>query len=92
MADVVDSLHSAAMTAPLRFVRGASGWLGLAAAPSFALMALISGMWGRAGPDMLCSAMPGESVLGGMIPMYLLMSVFHAAPWLKLISGRWMHR
>jgi hypothetical protein len=40
---------------------------------------------------MLCSAMPGGSLLGGMIPMYLLMSIFHAAPWLKLISRRWTH-
>jgi hypothetical protein len=23
-----------------------------------------------------------------MVPMYLLMSVFHSAPWLKLILGR----
>jgi hypothetical protein len=33
-------------------------------------------------PDMLCSASP----LTGMVPMYLLMSAFHAAPWLKLLS------
>jgi hypothetical protein len=26
--------------------------------------------------------------LHGMVPMYLLMSAFHAAPWLKLISSR----
>jgi len=26
--------------------------------------------------------------LGGMVPMYLLMSAFHSAPWLKLIAGR----
>ena len=25
--------------------------------------------------------------LGGMVPMYLLMSAFHSAPWLKLIAG-----
>ena len=35
-------------------------------------------------PDMLCSASP----LTGMVPMYLLMSAFHAAPWLKLLSRR----
>jgi hypothetical protein len=23
-----------------------------------------------------------------MVPMYLLMTAFHSAPWLKLISGR----
>jgi hypothetical protein len=28
------------------------------------------------------------SPVGGMVPMYLLMSVFHSAPWLKLIAGR----
>jgi hypothetical protein len=26
--------------------------------------------------------------LTGMAPMYLLMSLFHSAPWLKLISNR----
>jgi hypothetical protein len=37
---------------------------------------------------MLCSAAPDASPLSGMVPMYLLMSAFHSAPWLKLISGR----
>jgi hypothetical protein len=32
--------------------------------------------------------MQHASPLGGMTLMYLLMSVFHAAPWLKLICGR----
>jgi hypothetical protein len=27
-------------------------------------------------------------VLAGMVPMYLLMSAFHLAPWLKLFSRR----
>ena len=58
----------------------------LAAAPTFAIMALVTGVVG--GPtDALCSA-AGASPLGGMVPMYLLMSAFHLAPWLKLISGR----
>ena len=57
-----------------------------AAAPTFATMALVTGVLG--GPaDMLCSAASASS-LGGMVPMYLLMSAFHLAPWLKLISGR----
>jgi hypothetical protein len=34
---------------------------------------------------MLCGA---ASPLTGMIPMYILMSAFHTAPWLKLISNR----
>ena len=59
--------------------------LSLAAAPTFAGMALLTGLVGS--PDMLCS-MAGASAIGGMVPMYLLMSAFHLTPWLKLISGR----
>jgi len=90
MADA--SAYSAAMQATSRRGRGAAGWLALAAAPSFAIMALVVGAMGESEPDMLCSAMHGGSMLGGMIPMYFLMSVFHSSPWLKLISRRWMHR
>ena len=61
---------------------GAADWLSLAAAPTFAIMALLTLAGGA--PDMLCSA----SSLTGMVPMYLLMSAFHAAPWLKLVSIR----
>jgi hypothetical protein len=57
----------------------------LAAAPTFAIMALLTAVLGS--PDALCSV-AGASPLGGMVPMYLLMSAFHLAPWLKLISGR----
>ena len=61
-------------------------WLALAATPTFAIMAVLTAViGGRA--DMLCGAGQG-SLLGGMVPMYLLMSAFHAAPWLKLIAGR----
>jgi hypothetical protein len=66
---------------------GAAGWLGLAAAPTFAVMALLSCVAGG-DADMMCSAAHGASPLNGMVPMYVLMSVFHAAPWLKLVSGR----
>jgi hypothetical protein len=38
-------------------------------------------------PDILCTAAEHTSPLSGMIPMYLLMSAFHSAPWLKLISS-----
>jgi hypothetical protein len=64
---------------------GAADWLCLAAAPTFAIMALLTGVLGGSPPDMLCSA---ASPLNGMVPMYLLMSAFHCAPWLKLISSR----
>jgi hypothetical protein len=67
---------------------GAAGWLGLAAAPTFAAMALLT--WGPgADADMMCSAAHGVSPLSGMVPMYVLMSAFHSAPWLKLISCGW---
>ena len=63
----------------------AGGLLSLAAAPTFAMMALLTGLLGSA--DALCS-IAGASPLGGMVAMYLLMSAFHLAPWLKLISRR----
>ncbi len=65
---------------------GAAGWLGLAAAPTFAMMALLTGIHGGSMPDMLCSAAQDASPLSGMAPMYLLMSAFHSAPWLRLLS------
>ena len=65
----------------------ADRWLSLAAAPTFAVMALAS-ILGSSTPDMLCSATPGVSPLSGMVPMYVLMSALHSAPWLKLIAGR----
>ena len=66
----------------------AADWLGLAAAPTFAIMALLTGVLGGGAPDMLCSAAQGGSPLDGMVPMYVLMSAFHSAPWLKLICSR----
>ena len=63
---------------------GAADWLYLAAAPTFAIMALLTGVLGGGSPDALCGASP----LSGMVPMYLLMSAFHTPPWLKLISSR----
>ena len=66
----------------------AAGWLSLAAAPTFAIMALLTGVLGGGPPDMLCSAAQHASQLGGMVPTYVLMSAFHSAPWLKLISSR----
>jgi hypothetical protein len=66
----------------------AADWLSLAAAPTFASMALITGVLGGGQPDMLCSVVQDASPLTGMVPMYLLMSAFHSTPWLKLISSR----
>ncbi|MFS8056261.1 hypothetical protein QD357_26070 [Rhizobium sp. BR 317] len=63
---------------------GITHWLSLAAAPTFGIMALLTATMGNA--DMICSTMQGASPFGGMVPMYLLMSVFHIAPWLRLLS------
>ena len=60
--------------------------LSLAAAPTFAIMALLTSVPGGGMPDILCSAAQGASPLSGMAVMYLLMSAFHLAPWLKLVS------
>jgi hypothetical protein len=65
---------------------GAADWLCLAAAPTFAIMALLTGVLGGGTPDMFCSA-ARASPLSGMVPMYLLMSAFHSTPWLKLVSS-----
>ena len=64
---------------------GLAKWLGLAASPTFAAMALLTSLDG--GPIALCSATAGFP-LSGMVPMYLLMSVFHTTPWLKLVADR----
>ena len=69
-----------------RVARAAADWLSLAAAPTFAVMALMTATGGE--PQWLCAAAHLEAPLSGMVPMYLLMSAFHTMPWLRLISGR----
>ncbi|HEY8949937.1 MAG TPA: hypothetical protein VIM56_13720 [Rhizomicrobium sp.] len=60
-------------------------WLSLAAAPAFAAMALLTVVF-RDDMPIICStdAFP----LSGMVPMYVLMSLFHSAPWLKLLARK----
>ena len=69
---------------------GVADWLCLAAAPTFTVMALLTGLQSSGQPDMFCSAMHNASplggILGGMVPMYVLMAAFHLSPWLKLIA------
>jgi hypothetical protein len=63
---------------------GVARCLSLAAAPTFAIMALLT----LAAPaDTMCSVGQGFP-LAGMVPMYVLMSAFHLTPWLKLVSSR----
>lgn len=66
---------------------GAARFLSFAATPTFAVMALLAAIHGGSVPDILCSAARDGSPLTGMVPMYLLMSVFHLAPWLRLLSA-----
>jgi hypothetical protein len=65
----------------------AAGWLGLAAAPTFAVMALLTAAFG-AGAAMMCPPAQGAPPLSGMVPMYVLMSAFHSTPWLRRLSRR----
>jgi hypothetical protein len=60
--------------------------LRFAAAPTFAVLALLSGD----GADLLClhASPPPELSLGGMSLMYGVMSAFHLGPWLKLLARR----
>jgi hypothetical protein len=61
----------------------AADWLALAASPTFAVMAVLTGITG--GDAM---GLAHVSPIGGMVTMYLLMSVFHVSPWLKLLRER----
>ncbi|MGH6909682.1 MAG: hypothetical protein ACREE0_18795 [Phenylobacterium sp.] len=67
---------------------GPVDWLSLAAAPTFAVMALLTAVPGGDALSMVCGPARGVLGLSGMVPMYLLMSAFHSAPWLKLIGAR----
>jgi hypothetical protein len=65
--------------------RGAAGCLALAASPTFALMAWIAA--NDAPSTVLCASGSSSLPVNGMTAMYLLMSLFHLSPWLKLASG-----
>ena len=66
--------------------RGAAGWLGLAASPTFTLMAWIAAK--HAPSIALCTSPSSMPPTDGMTAMYLLMGLFHLSPWLKLASTR----
>lgn len=75
-------------TARARPAHDAARWLSLAAAPSFALMAAVAAADAPRIP--LCSAATAMLPIDAMAWMYLLMSLFHLAPWLRL-AGRPTH-
>ena len=70
----------------LKPVVGAVDWLGFAAAPTFALMAGVSAV--SSSGTTICSVAWLSPPLNEMVPMYLLMSLFHLSPWLKFLSHR----
>ncbi|TPJ34696.1 hypothetical protein FJ434_28245 [Mesorhizobium sp. B2-5-13] len=85
MSDIQSGIGSAENAAP----RGIADWLCLAAAPTFALMALLSRLQGGDTAMLCMGASPlAGPILTGMPAMYLLMSAFHLAPWLRVISRR----
>lgn len=65
---------------------GAADWLSLAAAPAFALMALLTLVAGDSHAPLLCTQAGAPSAITGMTPMYLLMAAVHLAPWVKLVA------
>ena len=74
----------------LKPVVDVAGRLGLAATPTFALMAWISAV---STPGMtMCSVTSPLLPINDMALMYLLMGLFHVSPWLKLLSARSQHR
>lgn len=73
------------MSATANKATGETAWLALAASPVFALMALVSAA--DAPPLALCAAGATLLPVDGMTAMYLLMSLFHLPPWLRL-AGR----
>ena len=63
---------------------GVAAWLSLAAAPVFALMALLTLQFEGRMSASLCTGQELPFPLAGMTPMYLLMAAFHLPPWLRL--------
>lgn len=66
-------------------------WISFVATPNFALMVLLTAAHGGDPADMLCSSAHGASPLG-RVPMYVLTSAFHSAPWFELNSKQRRHR
>jgi hypothetical protein len=66
--------------------------LALAAAPTFALMAVVTMIENTRSQDGICSIGPAGAWPTGMAPMYVLMSIFHATAWLKASVAQKAHK
>lgn len=62
--------------------------LSMAAAPTFALITAVTMSTGDGYAESLCTQAALVSPLSGMATMYLLMTLFHLKPWLRLTSVR----
>jgi hypothetical protein len=66
--------------------RDAAGWIGLAGSPTFGLMAWIAAT--DTPRITICASASHMLPIDGMAWMYLLMSLSHMSPWLKLAAAR----
>ena len=72
----------------LSFKTDADRVLSLAAAPTFAAMALLTVVSDSNTSGVLCATAHAASPWTGMAAMYLLMTAFHSAPWLRRVANR----
>ena len=87
LAATHETARRPARRARMTLLHAADG-LCLAATPTFAVLALLTTVQDRGAAAAICSAAQDASPLSGMALMYLLMSAFHLAPWLKRMSNR----
>ncbi len=87
ISDTMELANADVARGPRPTKASAASLLSLAATPTFAMMALLTAYHGGSMPEMICSAARDGSPLTGMVPMYVLMSAFHLAPWLRLLSS-----
>lgn len=66
-------------------LRAAADRLSFAAAPACLAMAVLASLAVPGPAEVLCG---GSFALDGMVPMYLLMALFHLPPWLRLLDRR----
>lgn len=66
--------------------RRIAAWLGILATPTFAALAVLNHVGKGGAMHMVCGV--DASPMAGMDAMYVLMSIFHSGPWLRLVAKR----